>query len=188
MSSPVGHSLTGMILYLSYNKWGSLWSHRNEILLYIFFAVAADLDFIPGLIAGDIYRYHHGPLHSIFFALLFTLPFSLPRLKRGPKRFLSSWGIFFSLYCTHLFVDFFTIDRRFPYGSPLLWPIWDRYISSPFTFLPPVYKESWAALISLNNLHTMLIEVAIFLPLLLLIYWYRKSKGEKSQSTEHHDK
>ena len=189
MSSPVGHSLTGMILYLSYNKWGSLWSNRNEILLYIFFAVAPDLDLIPGLLGGDIYRYHHGPPHSIFFALLFTLPFSLPRLKRGLKRFLSSWGIFFSLYCTHLLIDFFTIDRRPPYGSPLFWPIWDRYLSSPITFLPPVYKESWTALVSLNNLYTMLIEVAIFLPLLLLIYWYRKSKGERIQATgRHYDK
>ncbi|MFB0517728.1 MAG: metal-dependent hydrolase, partial [Acidobacteriota bacterium] len=97
MSSPVGHSLMGMILYLSYNTWGSLWSNRNEVLLYIFFTVAPDLDLIPGLLGGDIYRYHHGPPHSIFFALLFTLPFSLPRLKRGIKRFLSSWGIFFSL-------------------------------------------------------------------------------------------
>ena len=179
MSSPVGHSLTGMILYLSYNKWGSLWVNWKEIFLYIFLAVAPDFDLIPGLLVGDADRYHHGPSHSIFFALMFTFTISLPRLKRGLKRFLSSWGIFFSIYSSHLLLDLFTIDRQSPYGSPLLWPLSDRYISSPITFLPPVYKESWDALFILNNLYAVLIEVAIFLPLLLLIYWYRKGNGVK---------
>jgi len=165
-----------MILYFSYNKWGNFWRNWKEIPLYIFFAVAPDLDFIPGFLVGDIDRYHHGPSHSIFFALLFTLPFSLPRLRRGIKRFLSSWVIFFSVYTSHLLLDFFTIDRHFPYGAPLFWPLSDKYLSSPITFLPPVYKEPWTALVSLNNLYTVLIEMAIFLPLLLLIYWYRRNK------------
>ena len=178
MSSPVGHSLTGMILYLSYNKWSSLWGNWKEILLYIFFAVAPDFDFLPGILVGDRDRYHHGPSHSIFFALMFTLAFSLPRLRRGLKRFLSTWGIFFSLYGFHLLLDLFTIDRRSPYGSPLLWPLSDRHLTSPMTFLPPVYKEPGIGLFSLNNLYTVLIEIAIFLPLLFLIYWYKRGKGQ----------
>lgn len=181
MSSPVGHSLMGMILYLSYNKWGSLWGNRKEFLLYIFFAVAPDLDFIPGLLVGDAGRYHHGPPHSIFFALLFAFAFSLPRLRIGVKRFLSSWGIFFSLYSSHLLLDLLTIDRRSPYGSPLLWPFADRYLSFPITFLPPVYKDSGDALFIINNLYAVLIELAIFLPLLIIIYIYKKGKvGESS--------
>jgi len=44
-------------------------------------------------------------------------------------------------YASHLLLDFFTIDRRPPYGGRFLWPFSDAYYLSPVTPLPEIVVD-----------------------------------------------
>ncbi len=73
MPSPIAHSASGYILakilplkqskFSGYRRW-------DEILYAVFVANAADLDFIPQLITGELS--HRGLTHSLIFTLGFS--------------------------------------------------------------------------------------------------------------------
>src|SRR5919109_37383 len=133
MPSPVGHSLTGYLIYRvaakdAEDRW---WTFA----LYLAAANAPDLDFIPGLLMGNPGRYHHGPSHSVGFAILFGLALSLTMalFKRGDG--MRNLTVFFSLYFSHVLLDYVGTDTSFPYGVPLLWPLSHEYYIAPFAFL-----------------------------------------------------
>jgi membrane-bound metal-dependent hydrolase YbcI (DUF457 family) len=90
-------------------------------------------------------------------------------------RFHTAFLIFFALYSAHIFIDIAAVDLRPPLGVELFWPISNKYFISPFRIFPPVHKSSVMDLISFDNFVTGAIELAIFLPILFLCYWYRMS-------------
>jgi membrane-bound metal-dependent hydrolase YbcI (DUF457 family) len=67
MATPIGHLLAGAAI-------GTLMSRRYNLPGAIFIgglaAVAADFDFIPGILIGNPGRFHHAQSHSITFAVL----------------------------------------------------------------------------------------------------------------------
>jgi inner membrane protein len=166
MPSPVGHSLAALIIYRTTNRFVGCRSWQL-ISLYVLAANAPDLDFIPGLIVGDLSRFHHGPSHSIGAAVLFGLitAFFVPKPLYG---FL----VAFSLYFSHVVLDYCIQDPSPPQGVPLLWPISSEYYMAPFAFFPrfdyaPRPGESLvSAVLTFHNLAVMLTEFIIFLPLL----------------------
>jgi inner membrane protein len=148
---------------------------------YVFCVIAAnapDLDFLPGLLTGDINRFHQSAGHSLMAAVLFGAAAALLALRSHytPVR-IGLAGI--GLYCSHLLLDLLGEDKRAPFGIPLLWP----FSSEHFIVAWPIFRgvrhgvpgEDLAAFVghvfSWQNLGAMALETGILLPFLVLS-WY----------------
>ncbi len=140
------------------------------IALCILAANVPDLDFIPGLIVGDLSRYHHGPSHSLFFGVVFAIVMSIFCSRRLYMFLIAS-----SLYSSHLLLDYFVRDPSFPHGVPLFWPFSGEYYMASFAFLrgvkykPDPTESIQQVLLSGENVITVFTEVLFLLPLLLFI-------------------
>jgi membrane-bound metal-dependent hydrolase YbcI (DUF457 family) len=176
MPSPVGHCLAGYLIYrLTRNPVKTCgWA---PMAAYLFAANAPDLDFVPGLFVGDLSRFHHGPSHSIGFSILFGA-FSSLLFARRLRVFLTA----FSLYVSHVFLDYLVQDPSFPHGVPLFWPFDGGYYMAPFAFFRsfdylPNSSEPLliiSALLTGRNLLTVIAETLMLSPLLLLVALMRK--------------
>ena len=153
------------------------------LLLYLFIANAADLDFLPGMFVGVPNRYHHGVSHSIGFALLFAAACSFLLLFFKRDAFTRYFTIFFCLYCSHIALDYLSTDTSLPYGVPLFWPLNNEYYIAPFAFLPDIWRgssagvEFFVSLLSLHNLWAISSEFLLLSPCILLILAWRKRAG-----------
>jgi inner membrane protein len=128
MPSPVGHLLGGAAVYLA----GTTSERRSRILLAITLvgSVAPDLDFLPGIVIGDMRAFHHGISHSVVFALLFG------GLVLVVARFLTSENaphvslLATLAYTSHVLLDLVSVNEG-TRGVPLLWPLSDEELGFP---------------------------------------------------------
>lgn len=146
--------------------------------LYVFAANAPDLDFLPGLLVGNISRFHHGPSHSIGVAIAVAAIASV-FFPRKTFAFL----VTFSLYFSHVLLDYLVWDLPPSRGVPLFWPFSTEYYMTPFAVFPSFYyagkrSEFVRSVFSLHNLWTVVVEFVILAPVLLAV-WYFKSRKEK---------
>ncbi len=173
MPSPIAHSLMGyLICRVTIKSFkGQKW---YIILLCIFIANIPDLDFLPGLFVGSASRYHHGISHSIGFSLLFAFGcyFILGLLKQDHMK--RSVITVFSLYFSHVVLDFLTKVPDKPYGELFLWPFSNKYYMAPFSFFPVIHfhgatGEFFFSLLSLQNLIAIGVEFAILSPIVVAV-------------------
>lgn len=175
MASPIAHALAGYLIcrLIPYSRRQAGW---KTIGWCSFVAVSPDLDFLPGLFQGQPALYHQGISHSLGFAVLVS---SLAALLYGKGR--SAWflgGLFFLVYGSHLLIDMLGPDARPPYGIPLFWPLGEQYYLAPFQLFRGFRHVratsdstgDWMGnIIDLYNLGAIVIELAIFLPFILLL-------------------
>jgi inner membrane protein len=182
MPSPIGHSMMGYILYRLAAK-PSLGYFSSGVAPYLLAANAPDLDFIPGLLVGDLGRYHHGPSHSIVAAFIFGL-FSVIIVRR-----LSVFVGVSSAYLSHILLDYLVQDPSSPYGVPLFWPLTERYYMAPFAFYRPVnypgsLNDDFIHIVfSLHNLITVFAEVFLLTPVLILVLLCKRHLFSASRSS-----
>lgn len=180
MATPVAHSLIGVGTYLALNDKIQI-KNWKIILLYVLAANAADMDFSPGLLVGDVAAFHHRESHSLGFSVLFALIVGLwVRYAQKKKDFKKPLIISFFLYLTHIVIDFFTFDKNLPYGSKLFWPFSNKYFISPAPIFYEVLRENFSVLFGRHNLIGMAIELGIFLPIIFLVYFLKKIKMGQS--------
>jgi len=187
MSSPIGHGLFGLAIGIATDR-----TVRQRLGWWLFLAFAAcapDLDFVPGLLAGDINRYHQMMGHSFAAALIFGVFAAL--IYRAWK---GRWSVLVgaagaSAYASHLLMDFFTHDRREPYGQMLFWPVSHDYFIAPFYVFDGIHHGRpgdtltafLAELFSGANLVAVGIELIVTVPLVLAAYWWRRHQtGNKN--------
>jgi len=177
MSSPIGHSLAGLIIS-SWREKSFKPGNFRILALYVFIANAPDLDFIPGTIMGKPNLYHHGISHSIGAAIFFGLVLAILINRISGKRFWREFIFMFSLYASHLFLDLISYDGRPPFGIPLFWPFSERYFMIPI--LPPVkhsrldhasIAQFLTDVFSVHNLYVISLEVMLTVPFALLLIW-----------------
>jgi inner membrane protein len=181
MPSPIGHSLMGYVIYraAAHRVTRDGWS---QIGLCVLAANVPDLDFVPGLLVGDLSHYHHGPSHSLFFGFVFALVVSIFCSRR-----LHMFLIVSSLYCSHVLLDYLVRDPSFPHGVPLFWPFADEYYMASFAFLSGVQYQRDAAesiqqlFFSKHNVLTMFMEVLVLSPLLVLTFVRDKKIRERPE-------
>jgi membrane-bound metal-dependent hydrolase YbcI (DUF457 family) len=173
MSTPIGHSLAGVSIYfLSGCRFSS--PGWKALFFCVIAACLPDIDFLPGFFVGNINYFHHKGTHTLFFALAVSLGVWFVSRKSGGIKGLSSaapkWGLLtFILILSHLAVDYAAIDRTAPFGMPLLWPFSGKYFYFKYAFLPDVLRESSiASVFNRHNLRTVIVELAVFLPIALL--------------------
>lgn len=181
MATPVGHMIAGMAVSLK--RPGLIPPLRWKAVLGVFIlANLPDIDFLFGAVVGDPNRYHHLWTHSFVFAVLVALVIGIItqlRRKNGLKTGL--WAA--AILGTHLALDYISKDTRIPFGMPLFWPFSDQQYLSPVIVLSDVHKSSGngaflASLFCWHNVMTILIEVVVLSPLLVVIFLhYKKQKG-----------
>lgn len=131
MPTPIGHMLAGAAVGILMSSEKSV---RRGAFVGALAGVAADFDFVPGIVIGAPGRFHHAATHSVTFALLAGL---LAMLVAKNSRF--HWAMLVSLaYASHLILDLVTFDDSAPHGIPVLWPLSTAYFQSPFTLFPSV--------------------------------------------------
>ncbi|MEK6692172.1 MAG: metal-dependent hydrolase [Nitrospirota bacterium] len=175
MPTPVAHSLAGLGLYLLFNRKYNFLKDLKGFIPFFIAATAADLDFIPGLLIGEANRYHHGITHSIGASLIVAFTFSL--IFRLNRDFIERFLIFLSLFLSHIFLDYFSIDTSFPYGVPLFWPISERYYLSEIPVFIDIQRGNIGLLFSLHNWIAALREVLIVGPFTVISFIYRYRRG-----------
>jgi len=179
MPSPVGHSLAGLCGYIVARNDVALRDRRWFFIGAIALANLADLDFLPGLIMGNLPAYHHQATHSLLAAGLVGL--AIGDLVRRWRLKGLSWGLWGAgVYLTHIILDLLVNDPVPPFGVQLLWPLSSQYYIAPITpfarfdyFNPPL-GMIWT-LLSPHNLGTILTEILLMTPLVALSWYMGKN-------------
>lgn len=174
MPTTIGHSLAAFAV----NGFNRVPINKSMMITGIVVANLADIDFLPGFFVGDPNRFHHGPTHSIAAAVFVGIfvAWLTPLRKLGFGRV---FVLIFSLYFSHILLDFFAADTSSPFGVPLFWPISDQYFISGFSIFSDVHKDSSSgtfiqSLLVTHNFWTIIREVLILTPLTFL--WFKLGK------------
>ncbi len=139
MPLPIAHSLGGYALSeiqgLSFfdKKW-------KTILFFVVLANAPDFDFLPGFLVNDPSRFHHGFSHTFGASVVAGFLGAFGFRKKFP--FWKVFWIIGGVYFSHVLLDYFTEDRRPPYGVMLLWPFTDTYYISHFSIFKKVMRSN----------------------------------------------
>jgi membrane-bound metal-dependent hydrolase YbcI (DUF457 family) len=177
---PVGHSLSGYLIYLGTTRDASF-QRWKTILLYLFCANLPDLDILPGYLLGQPNLYHHGISHSIGLAVLVGLTAALFSLLWGQRNPKKVFAIAFGLYFSHILLDTLIVDTTPPYGVQLLWPLSRRYFISPLLLFPTVHKADTSvaflhSLLHPGNLKLIGVELIYFIPLVAVARFILRKK------------
>ena len=183
MATPLGHGLIGLALGRTLRPTGSLRDSRRWYAFAALAAMAADLDFLPGLLIGDINRFHQFASHSFAAAIACGVVVGL-LAPRGLKERIRLAVTGTVLYASHLVLDFFNRDIRAPFGQPLFWPISDHHYHAGITIFRGVQHGGPGQtlvvvvqeLFSWHNVWTMCVEILVLSPL-LIVTWHWSTRG-----------
>lgn len=179
MPSPVAHSLIGLAVGAAWlaprassarSLCSVLWKKRLPLSGCVLLANVPDIDYLPGILAGDFNRFHHYFTHTPGWCLLVAAGVWCGlRALRGERLLTLVWLL--ALLFSHLAADYVTEDRRAPFGIMALWPVSDSFHLSPVQVFLHLKKDRYADFLQWHNVRAGLLEVAWCLPLLVLAVW-----------------
>lgn len=187
MSSPVAHSLIGLTLGLirflpRYRQWDELRGQLRALWRPLFFcillAAAPDLDYFWGIFRGNVNYYHQTVTHTLVWIGVTALAIWTYAWLREHRGSWLSLGLLLALLGSHLLADWLTVDCSPPIGLMLAWPFSDHLYHAAFAFFPPPAKQTWVDLWSFQNLHLVLVEMAITLPLVIIVLWFKHGRAK----------
>jgi membrane-bound metal-dependent hydrolase YbcI (DUF457 family) len=189
MPTPLAHGVAGSaVARTARNDWRS-W---RFIVLAFVIANLPDLDFIPGIFMGDAGAVHRRATHSVFAAVVVSLPVAALLCRRGPEWFgrtftngakrpgFMDWYIFVApVYASHLLLDLVSLDTVQNSGLQMWWPFSNAYVTAPLPMpaglraffdlqFGPTAADFFRTLFSGHALAVYLTEALIFSPLLLV--------------------
>ncbi len=178
MATPLGHALSGIALGAALCPRLLATPHRDW-LLFAMVALLPDLDFLPGLLIGRPSLYHHGPSHSLGFAVLAGAAFALYGRWRGGSPW--RWGLVSGLiYLLHVVIDAWTLDTGPPYGVPLWWPLYSGYVYLQPSLLKDVKRGALDWFTIAHNLRAVAWELLFWGPPALAALWLRHRRSLKT--------
>ena len=142
MPSPLGHSLSGALLYTLLEKPPHPFWQLRKAVPYLIFAAIPDIDFLV-VRGGKIViteEYHHTYSHSLGFGFLVAgVTYGVLWLFREKDRLRQSL-LTLVLVALHCFLDMtnHTGHLFMPQGLPLLWPFSQRTFTCSWVILPGV--------------------------------------------------
>jgi membrane-bound metal-dependent hydrolase YbcI (DUF457 family) len=175
MASPLGHSLIGLILVRTQR---AATVGGNRFAWYAFAMLAAnapDLDFLPGLLLDEPFRFHRGPTHSLVAACAFgAIVYLLARRMTSRAGAVAALGT--SCYASHLMLDLPSIPLFWPFSSAypaIAWPSIGEAIGwetagSTAKFIDVLFSKPFA--------QTMVVEALVLLPVLLVVWVLTKPR------------
>jgi membrane-bound metal-dependent hydrolase YbcI (DUF457 family) len=185
MPSPVGHSLIGLAIGSAWLlKPAALrelvrdaWSKRWPLLGAVALANAPDVDYIPGVLTGDINAYHHYYTHTAGWILIVAagtwLAWRSLRSDAGWRAFL----FLAALLSSHLAADWVTDDGKSPYGIMAMWPFSPEFTIAPATLFVRLHKVTWYEIFEWHNVEAVAIEIAICLPLVAAVLMWKRVRA-----------
>jgi len=184
--SPVGHSLIGLSIGLLY-AWprgrlsegflNTVYRYRAPLFASIVLANLPDVDYVPGILTGDLNAYHHQYTHTLGWVLLVSVG-----LWACWKAFRPGigWreGLFvFACLASHLVADMLTDDGSYPFGIMLYWPVSADYVIAPQPLFPRPMKADWAEIFQLHNMRVMAVEFLIAAPLVVAVLAWKRFRA-----------
>ena len=173
MCTPIGHILAGAAVYRGGSKKGI---HSPWFFFFILIcANIPDVDFLFGFVAGNPNLYHHMWTHSLTFCAGVGVLTALGSRLFGECRSFRIGLLVFGAALSHLVLDYFTADQNPPFGIKLFWPFTGNYYIASVPVFQDVYRISensgfFESLICRHNGVTLLIEIAIMGPILVLVF------------------
>jgi membrane-bound metal-dependent hydrolase YbcI (DUF457 family) len=157
---------------------------RRTLACAAFSALAADFDFLPGIVLATPGRFHHGASHSLGAVVLYAvgvwLVLNCCRVAQAPRLAL----LFAGAYLSHLLLDFLAVDTSAPRGIPLFWPVISTYYISPVSVFMDIHRADGgmeAFLLSGFTAHNLVAaawEIALLTPIAL----WSKRAGNRAAS------
>lgn len=193
MPSPAGHSLIGLAIGAAWllprgpapEILRAAWRARGPLLGCVALANLPDLDYLPGMLAGELNRCHHFYTHTPGWCALVALgAWCLLRARRGPvppRPAVLGWLLL--LLGSHLLADFVTEDKRPPIGIMALWPLTTDVHLSPVTFFEHLRKRTYAEFLQWHNAHAVMVEIAWTLPVLLGVVLWKRPRRTPAQDS-----
>lgn len=119
MPSPVGHLLVGASTYAVGGAPGA--RARGVFALVLAASLVPDLDFVPGMLTGDLRAFHHGVSHSLIAAVVFgALVYAMARWAT-PDVAARAAVLATTAYALHVMLDLVSVTEG--RGVPLFWPV-----------------------------------------------------------------
>jgi membrane-bound metal-dependent hydrolase YbcI (DUF457 family) len=166
MASPVLHGWVGTGLAVLLAGDGRLplfaWFRRAWRLWLgaVVLACLPDIDYLPGLVQGNLNAFHQYSTHSVAWVLLVAGGlWLLGRAWRGARCGARVGAFLVILIGSHLAIDLVTEDRSAPYGLPLAWPVSEARLHAPFDLLPAWEKSTLTELRQVSNLRPLGVEM-----------------------------
>lgn len=183
MPSTIGHALSGVACLLAGLRHGGnrarFGLNWRQVAGFALIANIPDVDFLLGyLIAGNFHLFHGGFTHSLSFVVVCSLLISIVWKRRHWWR---TWPLIALAMALHLVMDMLCgpmLGNSLSYGVPLLWPIIDERIRMPFSVFLGIEHATQEALFGLHNVLAMAIEVALFVPLIYVLWRLLKGKAK----------
>jgi len=183
MPTPVGHVLSGALLYSALSMRRTL--PKRLFLFTLLWAVLPDIDFLFGFWVGNPNRYHHQFTHSLVFVIILGFVGAALLTKNNRTQF---WLYFVCLSAAgvlHLTLDLLAVDTRAPYGAPIFWPFSGHYFISPIRIFSDVHRASdsgafFKSLFNWHNARTVGIEMLILGPLTVWSYWFMLERRKEN--------
>lgn len=135
MPSPIGHGIIGLAVYagLANQENRKTFLTKKDIVVCLLCSYVPDLDFLPGLITGKHFQFHHGLTHSLIFGIVFGVILSSLLGRFRSQTFWKGAGIYTILVWMHVVLDGFIVDNRplVAHGIKLFYPFSDSTFKSP---------------------------------------------------------
>ena len=181
MPSPVGHVLAGAAVYLAGARNGS--RSKLVLVLTLLASIAPDLDFLPGILIGQMGAFHHGISHSVPFAILFgVMVFFFVRRIDETIAFRASM-LATGAYVTHVMLDFVGVSEG-TRGVPILWPLSHERLGFGLNLFGHFrwgdIRDGLGTIIRWENLLPVLREILIVGSVVLLLFYRERRIGDKS--------
>ena len=174
--TPVGHSLTGIVIGIF--SIPKICSDRIRIVYLIFFIILANIPDLP--IQGwahDNYRISHSIFVNMGFIAVITI---VLWLWGNIRTKIGGWEVVIGgilAWLSHFLLDLFYNRAR---GIMIFWPFSEARLNLPIPWFSILGRSS--PLISMHSLKILLIELASYFPFILVAVWfrcYKKGKGEE---------
>ncbi len=183
MPGPVAHMAVGLSSYILFKREQDR-SRKDSFRLIITclaLSILPDFDFIPGIIANDVNKFHHGISHTLVSSVFIGELSFLILLKIELN--INKYRLMVSCLCasvSHPLLDYFSADYSLPYGVPLFWPLSADYYTSPVSLFGSIEKGGKdftsfvCSLINWNNLRSLAVELFFVLIILSVVIGIRK--------------
>ena len=176
MPSPVGHILAGGAVYLAGAKREA--DAGFLLLVALLGSAVPDLDFLPGILIGNMRAFHHGISHSLVFAMLFGAATFLVTLRVRPHVALRASMLAVAAYSSHVMLDFVSVNPG-ARGVLLLWPMSNQELGVNLRVLghfqyTDIRNGIWSV-VRWDNVSPLLREVSILGGLVVLLFLKRRN-------------
>jgi inner membrane protein len=130
-----------------------------------------DLDLLVGM--------HSGPTHSVgAVAIIGVVAWLIARGAPGAWQGLTPFALACA-YASHILLDWIGEDTSSPYGVMALWPFSRDHFMSPVAVMPSITRRYWLPGFLEQNLRALLFELALLVPIVVLVWWGRQRRAAR---------